>query len=189
MGIRLTVVIYLIVPFSDLLDCILQKTIEMECAELTISEQSFLQQNIFETIAQICSNNKRPDLKSIHSYLVRIEKLKELSVQFLQQLIFQLEVQGKLVNKKFKGADSFFITETKVIAEPPQSPDPFFPVTQDTPMTTPSPDKISNLQAELHELRTEVASMKSLILEPFLLIEQNQKLVKENLLVKIIVNL
>ena len=72
------------------------------CTELTISEQSFLQQNIFEAIAQIRSNNKRPDLKSIHSYLVRIEKLKELSVEFLQQLIFQLEDEGKLANKNLK---------------------------------------------------------------------------------------
>ena len=53
-------------------------------AELTVSEQSFLQQNIFQAIAQIRSNNKRPDLKNINSYLVRIEKLKELSVQYLQ---------------------------------------------------------------------------------------------------------
>ena len=123
---------------------------EMVCAELTVSEPSFLQQNIFEAIAQIRSDNKRPDLKSIRSNPVRIEKLKELSVQFLQQPIFQLEDEGKLVQEKFKGADSFFITETKAIADPPQSPDPFFPVTQDTPMTTPSPDKISNLQTELH---------------------------------------
>ena len=123
---------------------------EMACAELTVSEQSFLQQNIFEAIAQIRSDNKRPDLKSIRSNPVRIEKLKELSVQFLQQPIFQLEDEGKLVQEKFKGADSFFITKTKAIADPPQSPDPFFPVTQDTPMTTPSPDKISNLQTELH---------------------------------------
>ena len=72
------------------------------CTELTISEQSFLQQNIFEAIAQIRSNNKRPDLKSVHSYLVRIEKLKELSVQFLQQLIFQLKDEGKLANKNLK---------------------------------------------------------------------------------------
>ena len=78
----------------------------MACAQLTVSERSFLQQNIFAAIIQIHSNNKRPDLKSIHSYLVRIEKLKEL--------ILQLEDDGKLVNKKFKGADSFSITETKV---------------------------------------------------------------------------
>ena len=57
---------------------------KMVSAELTVSEQSFLQQNIFQAIAQIRSNNKRPDLKNINSYLVRIEKLKELSVQYLQ---------------------------------------------------------------------------------------------------------
>ena len=119
------------------------------------SEQSFLQQNIFEAIAQNRSNNKLPHLKSIHSYLVRIEKLKELSVQYLQQLILQLEDEGKLVNKDLSKADLFFITETKAIAGPPQSPGPFFPVTQDIPLTTPSPDKISNLQTELHELRTK----------------------------------
>ena len=73
----------------------------------------------------------------------------------------------------------FFITETKSIADPPQSPDPFFPVTQNTPLTTPSPDKISNLQTELHELRTEVVAMQSFILEQFLLIKQDQKLVNE----------
>ena len=119
------------------------------------SEQSFLQQNIFEAIAQNRSNNKLLHLKSIHSYLVRIEKLKELSVQYLQQLILQLEDEGKLVNKDLSKADLFFITETKAIADPPQSPDPFFPVIQDIPLTTPSPDKISNLQTELHEPRTK----------------------------------
>ena len=154
-------------------------TQKMACAELTVSENIFLQQNIFQAIAQIRSNNKRPDLKGIHSYLVKIEKLKELSIQYLQQIVLQLEDEGKLVNKKFKGADSFFTTETKSIANPPQSPDPFFSVTQDTPLTTPSPDQISNLQTELHELRTEVAAMKSFISERFLLIKQNQKLVNE----------
>ena len=74
-----------------------------------------------------------------------IEKLKELSEQYLQELILQLEDEGKLVNKKFKDADSFFITETKAITDPPQSPNPSFPIIQDTPLTTPSPEKISNL--------------------------------------------
>ena len=60
----------------------------------------FFTTKYFEAIAQIPSNNKRLDLKSIHSYLVRIEKLKKLSVQHLRQLILQLEAEGKLVNKK-----------------------------------------------------------------------------------------
>ena len=67
----------------------------MACAELRASEQSFLQRNIFKAIAQIRSNNRLPDLKSIHIYLVRIEKLKELSAQYLQQLILQLEDKCK----------------------------------------------------------------------------------------------
>ena len=72
----------------------------MAYADLTVSEKIFLQQNIFQAIAQICSNSKRLDLKGIHSYLVKIEKLKELSIQYLQQIIFNF------LNKKFKGADS-----------------------------------------------------------------------------------
>ena len=53
-----------------------------------------------------------------------MEKLKGFSVQYLQKLILQLEDEGKLVTKRFKGADSFFITETKAIADPSQSPNP-----------------------------------------------------------------
>ena len=98
----------------------------MACAQLSVSEQSFLHQNIFEAITQIRSNNKRPDLKSIDSYLVWIEKLKELSEQYLQELVLQLEDEGKLVNKKFKGADSFFLTETKAITVHLKVPIPLF---------------------------------------------------------------
>ena len=59
--------------------------------------------------------------------------------------ILQLGDQGKLVKKKFKGADLLFITETKAIADPPEGLDPFFPVTHDTPLSIPSADKILNL--------------------------------------------
>ena len=59
----------------------------MACTEFNVSEQSYLQQNIFGAITQIRSNSKCPDLKSIHSCLVITEKLKEFSVPYLQQLI------------------------------------------------------------------------------------------------------
>ena len=52
-----------------------------------------------------------------------MEKLKELSVQYLQQLILQLLDEGNLVNKKLKEANSFFITENRVAADLSQSPD------------------------------------------------------------------
>ena len=76
---------------------------------------SFLQQNVYQTIAQIRYNNKCPDLKGIYSFLVKIEKLKELSVQYLEQIILQLVDEGKLVSKKFKGASSFFTTKTNLL--------------------------------------------------------------------------
>ena len=59
-------------------------------------------------------------------------------------IILRLEDEGKLVNKKFKVADLFLVTETKAITDLPQIPNLFFPVTQDTPLVTPSSDKISN---------------------------------------------
>ena len=40
---------------------------KMVCAELTVSEKCFLEQNIFQATAQIGSNYKRPHLKSTHS--------------------------------------------------------------------------------------------------------------------------
>ena len=52
-----------------------------------------------------------------------MEKLKELSVQYLQQLILQLLDEGNIVNKKLKEANSFFITENRVAADLSQSPD------------------------------------------------------------------
>lgn len=81
--------------FSDQLRC------NTACAELTVREQRFLQQNLFEAITQIYSNNKRPDLKSIHSFIVRIEKLKEVSVKKFEQLILQQQNEGKLLSKRF----------------------------------------------------------------------------------------
>ena len=48
----------------------------MKCGSLTLSEQSFLEQNTFEAITRIRSNNTRPDINSIINYLIWVEKLK-----------------------------------------------------------------------------------------------------------------
>ena len=77
-------------------------------------------------MAQICSNNKRPDLKSIHSYLVKMEKLKELSVQYLQQIILQLEYEGKLVNKILKEQVRFLQPKLNLLLIHLKVPIPYF---------------------------------------------------------------
>ena len=48
----------------------------MKCGSLTLSEQSFLEQHTFKAITRIRSNNTRPDINSIISYLIWVEKLK-----------------------------------------------------------------------------------------------------------------
>ena len=79
----------------------------MACTTLTVSEKDFLHQNIYEVVTEICSINKRPDLKNIHSHLAKRDNLKVLSIEYLEQQISELEKLGKLVNKKFKGQDSY----------------------------------------------------------------------------------
>ena len=48
----------------------------MKCGSLTLSERSFLEQHTFKAITRIRSNNTRPDINSIISYLIWVEKLK-----------------------------------------------------------------------------------------------------------------
>ena len=49
---------------------------KMTCAELKASEQGFFPTKYFRNYTQICSDNKRPDLNRIYSYLVRMGKTK-----------------------------------------------------------------------------------------------------------------
>ena len=77
------------------------------CATLTVSEKDFLHQSIYEVVTEIRSSNKRPDLKNIHSHLAKRDNLQDLSIEYLEQQVSELEKLGKLGNKKFKGQDSY----------------------------------------------------------------------------------
>ena len=79
----------------------------MACATLTVSEKDFLHQSIYEVVTEIRSTNKRPDVKNIHIHLAERDNLQELSIEYLKQPISEFEKLGKLVNKKFKGQDSY----------------------------------------------------------------------------------
>ena len=77
------------------------------CATLTVSEKDFLHQSIYEVVTEIRSSNKRPDLKNIHSHLAKRDNLQDLSIEYLEQQVSELEKLGKLGNKMFKGQDSY----------------------------------------------------------------------------------
>ena len=151
----------------------------MACAKLTVSEKDFLHQNIYEVVTEIRFINKRPDLKNIHSHLTKKDNLQELSIKYLEQQIFELEKLGNLVNKKFKGQDSYYIVNIHLTEDIPQSPDPFISNTPSTPsMTQIIEDAVNDtikFYAELKEIKTEVMALKSFVLEQFLIIKQKTK--------------
>ena len=130
----------------------------MVCTILTVSEKYFLHQRIYEVATGIRSINKRPDLKNIHSHLAKRENLHERSVEYLEQQTSELEKLGKLVNKKFKGQDSYYIVNTRSTEDILQSSENFISNTPSTPsMKQVIKDAIDNttkLHAELEEIKT-----------------------------------
>ena len=105
----------------------------MACATLTVSEKDSLHQSIYEVVTEIRSINKWPDLKNIHSHLTKRDNLQELSIEYLEQQISELEKLIKLVNKKFKRQDSYYIVNTYLSENILQSPEPFYSNTPSTP--------------------------------------------------------
>ena len=104
----------------------------MACATLTVSEKDFLHKNIYEVVTEIHSINKRTDLKNIHSHLAKRDNLQELSTEYLEQQISELEKLGKLVSQKFEGQDSYYIVNTNSTEDIIQSQEPFISYTPST---------------------------------------------------------
>ena len=151
----------------------------MACATLTVGEREFLHQNIYEIVTEIRSINRRPDLKNIHSHLGKTDNLQELSIEYLKQQISELEKLGKLVNKKFKGQDSYYIVNTHSTKDILQSQEPFFSYTPSIPSVKQvienAVDDTTTCYTVLKEIKTEVMALKSFLLEQFLIIKQKTK--------------
>ena len=104
----------------------------MACATLTVSEKDFLHQNIYEVVTEIRSINKRTDLKNIHSHVAKRDNLQELSTEYLEQQISELEKLGKLVSQKFEGRDSYYIVNINLTEDIIQSQEPIISYTPST---------------------------------------------------------
>ena len=155
----------------------------MACATLTVSEKDFLHQNIYEVVTEIRSINKRPDLKNIHSHLAKRDNLQELSIEYLEQQISELEKLSKLVSKKFKGEDSYYIVNTHSTEDILQSQEPFISYIPSTPsmnyVNEDAVDDTTKFYAELKEIKTKVMALQSFILEQFHIIKQKTKATSE----------
>ena len=83
---------------------------------------------------------------------------------------------GKLVNKKFKGQDSYYIVNTHSTEDMLQSQEHFISYAPSTPsmkqVIEDAVDDTTKFYAELKQITTEVMALKSLLLEQFLIIKQ-----------------
>ena len=147
----------------------------MACATLIVSEKDFLHQNIYEVVTGIRFVNKLPDLKNIHSHLAKRDNLRELRIEYLEQHISELEKLGKLVNKKFKGQDFYYIANTHSTEDVLQSQESFISYTPSTPsmkqVIEDADADTAKFYVELKEIKTEVMALKSFALEQFLIIK------------------
>ena len=151
----------------------------MACATLIVSEKDFLHQNIYEVVTGIRFVNKLPDLKNIHGRLAKRDNLRELRIDYLEQHISELEKLGKLVNKKFKGQDFYYIANTHSTEDVLQSQESYISYTPSTPsmkqVIEDADADTATFYVELKEIKTEVMALKSFALEQFLLIKQKTK--------------
>ena len=90
-----------------------------------------------------------------------------------------MEKLGKLVNKKLKGQDSYYIANTHSTEDILQSAEPFISYTPSTPsikqVIENAVDDTIKFYAELKEIKTKVMALKSIVLEQFLIIKQKTK--------------
>ena len=104
------------------------------------------------------------------------DNLQELSLEYLEQQISELEKLGKLVNKKFKGQDSYYIVNTHSTEDMLQSQEHFISYAPSTlsmkQVIEDAVDDTTKFYAELKQITTEVMALKSLLLEQFLIIKQ-----------------
>ena len=54
---------------------------------------------IFSIILQICKNNNRADVNSIHKHIIKIVDFEVVTKEYLDERIHTLITEGKIINK------------------------------------------------------------------------------------------
>ena len=140
---------------------------KIACTDVSVTDN-----DIFEATDHICSKKKqRRDIKGIFNYLMKTEKTRNVSLNYLSKRIMNLEKEGKTVNRMVNVTDSFYVAESYIHATVPSTCGRQIQSTVSTLLY--SYDATSN---ELKYLQTETAALKSFVLEEVFIIKQNVKL-------------
>ena len=74
-----------------------------------------MKEKIHEAINQIRHNKKQnPDIEVIYGHMIKVELLVNMPVENLEGRIKSLEMEGKIVNKKFVDTDSLYISQKDI---------------------------------------------------------------------------
>ena len=96
-----------------------------------------------------------------------MEKLGNVSLDYLSKRIMKLEKEGKIVNKMFNGTDTFYIAESDIHDTMHSTPGPQIQSKVLTPLH--SYDETDSYKSkELKNLQTEMAALKLFFWSTFL---------------------
>ena len=88
------------------------QSLDFDARKIARTGLSVSNKDIFEAIDQVRSKKKQlPHVKDIFNYLTKIEKIGNVSLDYLSKRIMNLEKEGKIVNIMFNGTDSFYVAE------------------------------------------------------------------------------
>ena len=68
---------------------------------------------------------QRPDIEGIYDYLIKVDVLVDIALEALEERIKILEMEGKIVNKKFNDVDSFYISLKEISEVIWRTPQPY----------------------------------------------------------------
>ena len=88
------------------------QSLDFDARKIARTGLSVSNKDMFEAIDQEQTKKKQlPHVKDIFNYLTKIEKIGNVSLDYLSKRIMNLEKEGKIVNIMFNGTDSFYVAE------------------------------------------------------------------------------
>ena len=117
---------------------------------------------IFTTINNIRETGKRPDIPLLYKRIKKFTGFEDLQQDFFEERCSTLITDGKIVNKKFRELDSFYLVSESENDYSKTSITQPIPISPLTPVMK-NKDKIM-LDTDISELREELVVLKSCIM-------------------------
>ena len=107
----------------------------------TTVTNTLLDEKMCKAINQIRHKKKQPShIEGIYDYMIKVNVLLDTPLETLEEKIKTLEMESKIVNKKFNDVDSFYISQKGFSEVILRTPEPYIQSTLETPLTLATPN-------------------------------------------------